>query len=245
MKQNEQILPSRMQMLAVFVGLDALVVLCYLALLSSGSMLDLFDLDMERSFGAWWFGAQFAIAGAAVLFCGLIRTNYHEVPRWLYGLIGSAFLYLSADEVCGLHERANKYINIYMEVMPNFPGGHGTWIFGYALVGLVLMALTSQQLLRLFRADPISSGWIAAGFALIILGGVFIEIIQYYLLEASWLQVLSEETLELLGASFVTIGAVSHVTIRCADLVAVQAKDAGSEKRQRYSKGALAKAHGV
>ena len=65
------------------------------------------------------------------------------------------------------------------------------------------------------------------------------------LMEASWLQVLSEETLELLGASLVAVGAVSHVVTRCEDLAACQAVGMKGERQQRYGNRPVTQATGI
>ncbi len=71
----------------------------------------IFDLDAEESFGTWFSAGVLALA--AMLLHGRSRLARAEPGGWHLGwfILSLGFLFLSVDEVVGLHE----YLNTFLE----------------------------------------------------------------------------------------------------------------------------------
>ena len=131
----------------------------------------------------------------------------------LYLALAAGFAFLSFDEIIGFHERITSFNRRHDFGLPMFKGTSGAWIFVYGALGLTLALLFARSTRELIGADPRSAGLFAAGFALLLSGGVLVEGMAYYnfpLPLASPVQVGGEEMLELLGASVMVAAVYRH-----------------------------------
>lgn len=200
------------RVLAILLLADLAIVLIYLPFAWAGRIPDLVNLDGEQNLGAWWSGGQYLLAGLVVLLAGRLPGARAAAPWRLYLVLGAALVFVSADEVCGLHERVNKYTTLHLPFVPTFARGHGAWIFVYGALTVALLAWLWRDILGMMRADPAGSVWMTAGFGLIGLGGVVSEAFSYGMsTEAIPAQILLEESLEMAGISCLVAGSLRHI----------------------------------
>ncbi|MCP5072622.1 MAG: hypothetical protein GY947_04910 [Rhodobacteraceae bacterium] len=204
--------------LAVFclLAMDVLVVALYGLHVQLGGWPSILDLDRERNLGAWWGGGKFLLAGQAVAMVIAVAKGLSRAERILYAVITFGFVFLSIDEILGLHENITRYALSANLSVPMFNQG-GAWISVYAGIFLLFLVGFGRQILNLIRYDRQSVGTVFFGFALVVLGGVVVEVFGYYnfgVTRGSDVQVGLEETLELIGASIIVLGCWFHCAKR-------------------------------
>ena len=83
--------------------------------------LAIFDLDEEESFGIWFSSGILFFAGVLLLNqARALRPNSPGEHRWWFGL-GLAFVFLSVDEVVGMHELMNTLMEDKPWTVVGFP----------------------------------------------------------------------------------------------------------------------------
>ena len=129
-----------------------------------------------------------------------------------YIAVAAGFVFLSADEILSLHERMTGFNKAYRVGIPMIRG-HGAWISVYAVTLVIFVLVFLRPILWIVAADPRTSAAICGGLAVVVLGGVGIEMMGYFdvLAFGSGPQVLFEEALEQVGASMVVLGCAQHV----------------------------------
>lgn len=206
---------ARRTAVAILAG-DAALVALYVAYTQTASfhwfVHLLFNLDGEANVPAWYTSAQLLLAGTLFVLVAVSRTEDRVVAPWFAALAGAGLIFLSADEVVGVHENVTALLQP-VAFMPRFNDGHGMWIPVYlAIIGIAALA-TMRSWLAVWRAERRGSIVLAAGVALFLAGAVGIEIISYGGVRDAGptdprytLLVAAEEGLELLGASLMLFG---------------------------------------
>ncbi len=162
-----------------------------------------FDLDGEANIPTWFSSAQI-LATAATIGIGLRRTGQPQTGRVFLTALAGLLLFLSVDEVAGIHEQASKVLRQF-ESMPRFEKGHGLWVPIYLGVGGLFLLVCLQSLLDLFRHRRKWTVGILGGLAVAGSGGVGLEVLSYEFLrqpgreELYLLEVGIEEFLEMAG----------------------------------------------
>ena len=83
--------------------------------------LSVFDLDEEESFGTWFSAGLLFAAGVLLLNqARALRPNGGTEHRWWF-VLGLAFVFLSMDEVVGLHELMNTLLDETPWTVVGFP----------------------------------------------------------------------------------------------------------------------------
>jgi hypothetical protein len=179
----------------------------------SRSIQQLFDLDGEGNIPAWFSSVQLFLIGL-IFFLRSRQTGPDHSPSPLFLLmLSGGFIFFSADEVGSIHEKISEVFK-YVEFMPRFKGDHGIWIFVYALIGLILFLATFRSSVAMWNRYRHASFMMAVGMGIVVLGGVFIEVISYYFLRSGSTpllyiaEVALEEFLEMSGASVALYGAL-------------------------------------
>lgn len=154
-------------------------------------VLEPFNLVRENNLAAWWSATALAVAGLLAW----DRASSDTPPaRWPWRVLAAAFLGLSADEACSLHERVD------------LPGG---WISG-AVLGALAVGFTLLTLRRHERSNRAARRMLSglACFALV----AVLEFLERRLALPSALHGLragTEEGLELLGQALLLAGLLS------------------------------------
>lgn len=200
----------------LFVGLvliEIFLVAAYLACMLSGHPTKFFDLDAEANFPAWFSSIQLFLISQVFFLKTRQPAPMNSSSRGLLLLGSLGFMFLSADEAARIHETINGVIK-HIEWLPRFKSDHGIWIFIYAVVGLVAIAIAAREFRMMWREYRRATMTLMAGVALAILGGVVLEIVSYqYLRSGSTpvllvIEVAFEEFFEMLGASIALYGAL-------------------------------------
>lgn len=165
-----------------------------------------FDLDGESTIAAWFASSQLLISGLLLYVAGTYGGEARS-QSLLYIVVGLGFVFLSADEAAGIHEKITTFTVKHASV-PRFEGDHGVWIFVYATVGAVLMVAMRRSLYAAWLYQRTPASLVALGFAIMVAGAVFIEILGYHGLMTDNFQVVTEELLEMLGGSLIVCGAL-------------------------------------
>lgn len=171
------------------------------------SVVNQLNMDEETAFGAWYPSALLILlALSAALHYLMDRHAKHEPPSasvgWLH-LAGIALI-LSADEICGLHERADRYYR--NEVSTQFLGLGVSW----TLLFLPLIVLCVVALVRLvshsLKRYPVARRLALAGLCCWV-GAVALEMVQWGFLDGELAPLIGvyepalEEGLELVGTT--------------------------------------------
>ncbi len=185
-------------------GIDVLLILLHIFF---GAQFDLFNLDRERTPGAYWSGAQLiAVAAFAV---GMVLLSSTRRRRLLWGIFGFLFMGFGFDEISELHENITYYVSTYLHIpIPMFfRSTTYNWLIIlspliiFAFVFLIFFLKTLQQENMLSRK--------------LLLGGVFFFMLAMGFefvngLDASQqfynALVVLEESSELFGESLVLLG---------------------------------------
>jgi hypothetical protein len=150
----------------------------------------LFDLDEEQSVPNWYSSAALGFAAllAAVVGARARRDRKPDAGRWRATAV--ILLYMSFDEVAGIHETVNSLSPI-------------SWTIPFGLLALVIAAWMLPWVLRLPAATRL--GLIASGF-IYIAGAVGIELVTSQFFDESNKRQLTyafytvvEEGMEMLG----------------------------------------------
>jgi hypothetical protein len=174
------------------------------------------DLDGEHNIPAWISSTQLFLVGAVFLYlAGRGKSSVKPSPSFL-GLLGAAFLALSADEIVEIHEGLTKALK-HVAWLPRYTEGHGTWIPIYLTVILGFLVISWRQFLALYQRFPREFWIMALGAGMFLLGAVGVEILGYQIEKdsARWLntgEVILEELLELIGESVMLYGVILFAT---------------------------------
>jgi hypothetical protein len=184
---------------------------------------NLFNLDGEWTLPTWFATVQLFSVGAVLLLAAWRSNRENRFPSIVLGLGGLLFLFLSADEGGGIHERIAQVIRTEELEPLLFLGGWGSWIPVYALVGLVLSIVTGvylrKPLWRAWQRFPRLSLIVLGGFATIVAGGVGVEVIWLLFLvgeQGTHLAIAVEEFLEMVGASIILYATIEIGAALCS-----------------------------
>ena len=115
------------------------------------------------------------------------------------------FLFLSVDEMTGIHEKIGAYLS-HTNFFPAIEHRYGEWIILYSGIGILILIFSIKPLLFLFKNYKKEFFIGLSGAALLLFGAVFMEIASYHFpirTEATSqlyrLEVAIEEGLEMTG----------------------------------------------
>ncbi|MGI4896875.1 MAG: hypothetical protein ACRYF3_17365, partial [Janthinobacterium lividum] len=188
----------------VLLGLSLVSDIVYLGLGHLDRGYYTFDLDQESNVPTWWASLQEGLLGLVCLEIGRrarARRTRHGLS-WL--LLGVAMLFVSADEIAGLHEQLSGHIT-------DLTGrDDGIFRYGWVLVALPVVVVFVLAVAPMMFSLPrtIALELVAGGF-LFVLGSAVLEAVGGSLVGAGWsetswpvvLEYTVEETFELLGVA--------------------------------------------
>lgn len=135
------------------LGLVALFVANELAGLNT----ELLDLDREANLPAWLGSLQFAGVAVCAALAGLTGPRSRQLAWWL---LAAVFVFLSADELATLHEKAAAHVeSFWPDGIPKTPVLYSPLIVA-SLAAVVVIAPEVRRLLGTIRP-------LVAGFALL------------------------------------------------------------------------------
>lgn len=181
-----------------------------------GPLEAIFDLDEEISIPTWFSSVQLFVIGAVLALASVENRRRQEVPNWLLRAGAMIFLLLSMDEGAMLHERFTAVARRLEIDWLLFGEGRGAWQLPYALLALAAVLIAFRPLIRIARAFPVETRFAVIGAALVAVGAAGLELVSYYTVPEPvgfWyeLEVVSEEALEMAGASLIL-----YATLRLA-----------------------------
>lgn len=152
---------------------------------------DRFNLDVERGFGTW-VSALILVAAGVLLLHIAGRSSARPNQRVFWLVLGLGFLFLSLDEIVGLHETLNTVID-------------NTW----TLPGAIVAGIVGIAYLPFLLSLPARTRWLFVIAGAVYLGGALgVERIGNWFADESLLKTLEysllvglEEAMEMTGAS--------------------------------------------
>jgi hypothetical protein len=153
---------SRLLWAAALFAAMLVVVGCTAELLAWDGFPAKFRLDRELAFPAWYASILMAATGGLAWWVGAVEAGLERRSAIGWRLLGILFVYFSADEMVGIHERIADGLGS----LPN-PGGLLT--FRWVVVGIPLVALAGALFLPFLRRLPRRTA-----VALVIAGLVFV-----------------------------------------------------------------------
>lgn len=98
------------------LAIDFLLILLHIAF---GARFDFFNLDRERTPGAYWSGLQ--LLAISVLAVGMLLLSSTRWRKVLWGIFGFLFMGFGFDEISELHENITYYVSTYLHIpIPTF-----------------------------------------------------------------------------------------------------------------------------
>lgn len=165
-----------------------------------GTRFDLFNLDRERTPGAYWSGLQL-LAVAALAVCVLLLSGTRG-RRLLWGMFGFLFMSFGFDEISELHENITYYVSTYLHIpIPTFfRSTTYNWliILSPFIIGAFVFLIAFVRTLRRERGGRI----LGVGILLFLLA-ILVELANGLDASQQFYQalVVLEEGLELFGES--------------------------------------------
>lgn len=201
--------------LECFFALAYIVIHILHADLRWGPLRPLFNLDGENSLPTWMSVIQlFAVATLLFLAAANNRQQVH-VPNAILLIAGLVFVWLSADEQAQLHE--NLTYQSRRLGMDEFAaiGPWGAWIYAYAALGVLGLALCWKYVRALWRHfRPVAVVGLA-GAAVYIAGAAGFEAASFPIRESAdthsihLVMIAFEELLEMIGVSVILYAALT------------------------------------
>lgn len=173
---------------------------------------NMIDMDGERNLTTWYSSLQLFLIG--FLLAGFV---YHKFDRsrteaWALLLVPAMFFFLSLDEAAQIHEKVGRY----MDTMAGKHAGQraifdrtGGWMVVCVPMLIGAVALIAKLTWNYWRGHRRFLWLFAAGMSLLVAAAAGIEILHNWVVPlstAAKAEVLVEETLEMIGATFMLWG---------------------------------------
>jgi hypothetical protein len=203
------------KLLLILLGFEVFMVVVYILDDWSGLQSPinrLFNLDAEATLTSWFSSLQLGLVGIVFLVTWLGARKTRIESRLHLLLIGLGFLFLSMDEAAEFHEKLTRVLR-HVEWLPQMAGG--IWIPIYFAIALILGICVRKSLFAMWENYPREVLIMSGGFAVILIGGVGLEILTHLYWKGQdpfmyKLEVIFEEFFEMAGASILLYGALLH-----------------------------------
>jgi hypothetical protein len=175
-----------------------------------GPISSLLDLDRESSIPTWFSSMQLFAVGLVLILQARVAK---DLKIYLF-VLGIGFFFLSMDEAAAIHEKlieVAKKLDLQWFLRLTFMGNHRAWMVPYVLVGVAVLLAGYRSVLLIWRNFHREALWVAFGLAIFLLGGIGLEELSFEFQPAGSelyynLAVAAEESLEMVGASFMLYG---------------------------------------
>jgi hypothetical protein len=174
----------------------------------------LVDVNGVANIPSWFSSIQLFSIGIVFL---CLRAVMGKCPgSGLFMTLGFGFIYLSLDEAVVIHEMITCPLR-HVSWVPRFQGDHGIWITVYGLVGIWLLIAFKNSMLLASRNFPRPALIFISGAGLFLLGGVVLEVCNYYhLFETLYgLGPILEAGAKMIGGCFMLLGVGSALVDYC------------------------------
>jgi hypothetical protein len=205
------------QLAAWLLALECLLVALFLLNRSFGAPFrpinNLLDLDGERSLAVWFSATQLFVVAVVLALVARLNVDRSVALTRLLWLVSAGFIFLSIDEALSMHEQVTSVLK-HLTWVPRFRGDHGIWVFLYGLIGSALMLMCLRPLLAWRVRRPYPVACMVSGFAVLLVGGVLLEVLSYQFIRNRGLpelytaEVCLEELLEMVGGTVLLYGAL-------------------------------------
>lgn len=144
------------------------------------SIIDKFDLDLERNnLPTWYQSSTLLLGGILLAIIAFVKKNKQELDVGYWAFLSCGFLFISADEAVSIHEHMTMPIRNAYDL-------HGflflSWVIPAGIIALLLFAAYSRFLFRL----TVATRWLFVAAGLVYLGGALgIEMINANYLEVN------------------------------------------------------------
>src|SRR3989338_2377275 len=210
---------SRRTLLATLLALIGLLVCGHLAFLVAGQrswqLERLFDLGREGTVPAWFSSLLLAASSLVAASCAGSTHDSRAARGWRALTLG--LLFVSGDEITQLHEHASQILTrriFHLTPVPNSLWSSWALVLG-PLIG-VAVGWLGWQLRGELRRFPATRRRLLLGAGLFFFGAAGLDLFDPLLRYAEalrWLhqvEIITEETLEMLGAVTVLFGLLIH-----------------------------------
>lgn len=171
----------------------------------------LIKLDGEGSITSWFSATQLFVIALVFLSLSFRSRSEFQPSPWFLRLGSLAFFFLSFDEGAGFHEKLTFFL-IAQSWAPKIQDGRGTWIVTYVILAVLILAVSARELIRLVKFSRRGVFWMGLGLAVFIIGAGGLESVAYAIWQlesealAYQVEVVFEETMEMIGASMILYG---------------------------------------
>lgn len=186
----------------VFCGIRDLVGL------STTKLRLVFNLDTEANVPTWFSSIILFLAAILLRMCTAVcrTTQPRDAPYW--SSLACVFVYVSMDEVVGLHEKLGDWLQAHFHLAGIF---YYSWVLPFSVLLFICALLYSRFLFRLPR--PVRQYLIASAI-IYITGALGMELLGGLYREDRWAGVIVttiEETLEMVGVVLFIRGLLRYI----------------------------------
>lgn len=175
----------------------------------------LFDLDSEGNIPAWFSSSQLFCVAITFWSCAVRHRRGSKPSKLFFLLAGAAAVYGSSDETAQIHERITALMGQrYIDWLPSYAAHNFLFVMIAVAVLLTVCQFLADDLVSLWKHQRRALLLAIAGLAIALAGGMGVEALGYKLLggysESLWykLEVVVEESMEMIGGTLVLCGAL-------------------------------------
>ncbi|MEQ1787529.1 MAG: hypothetical protein ABL966_10785 [Acidimicrobiales bacterium] len=200
-------------LLAIEVVLAAIFVFTHTVVPGWGVIGSLFDVGLDLSIPSWFSTIQLFLVGAVFLLAAVNNHPQSRLPTAALLALAAGFVFLSADEGAGIHERITEEMADADLTFLLFKGNHGGWVVIYAVLAVVILVATRRWIALLWTDFRREATLGAMGVGIYLAGAAGLEVIGYQTEEGSKgtidsLRIAVEELMEMAGVSTILYGAL-------------------------------------
>lgn len=200
-------------LLAIEVVLAAIFVFTHTVVSGWGVIGSLFDVGLDLSIPSWFSATQLFVVGVVFLLAAANNHAQSGLPTLALLALAAGFLFLSADEGAGIHERITQEMADADLTFLLFKGNHGGWVVIYAVLAVVILVATRRWIALLWTDFRREATLGAIGVGIYLAGAAGLEVIGYQTEEGTKgtidsLRIAVEELMEMGGVSIVLYGAL-------------------------------------
>ena len=174
-------------------------------------------LGYDDNVSTWYSSMLLAVASLIAYECWIYANNRKiqggKSLLWLACLL----IFMSADEVARFHEIFGGYAAKFFGLSSKGFAKHSAWVWIGGPVVITIFIGFMLLLKGVLSLVPRSMFYLAVGFSLIVLGGIFLESTTNFLnqqnLKWIWsIEVILEEVLEMIGTMFLAYALITWKT---------------------------------
>lgn len=178
---------------------------------------NLFNLGNEGTVPTWYSSMQWFCAGAMLMLFATHALRTHMRGSLFISALALACIVFSIDEIAQIHERLGSIANtLLVDQRASGVWATGLWPFVVGIPAIIVLAITVRGTRHVFLVRaPRALSFLIVGLAVMLTGAVLVELSVNLLPPtgprggAFFAQVVTEELMEMVGATFVVWSAAS------------------------------------